>query len=68
MPKLNYLKEDYFRELPAPEWQDLECLESMRFRIDQKVEIFLRSFGSLSHNEETCIFIVDQWDKCNELK
>lgn len=53
-----------YRILPAPEWKHPECLKSLKFTIDDQINLLVRSYGSIANEEGNCIFILYEPDEC----
>lgn len=41
----------YFKESRAKEWENAECLESLQFKVEERVTVNVRSFASISSKE-----------------
>lgn len=54
----------YFKESRAKEWESSECLESLQFKVEDRVTVNVRSFASISSKEEECIFVIENLKNC----
>ena len=55
-------KLDYFQVTKAPkEWMGVECLETRKYTIGRKVNIYLRSYASIINGFSDCIFLVNDF-------
>lgn len=58
----------YFKESRASEWESAECLESLQFKVEERVTVNVRNFASISSKEDECIFVIENLKNCAELK
>ena len=58
---------DYFRIANAPQWLTSECVRSRLYNIEGKIDIHVRSYGSLSSKEGESIFLINNREECGEL-
>lgn len=65
--RLSNRHEDVSVGLAPPEWMTVECLESRRYAIGDKLTIYLRSYGSIVNSDSSCIFLVQDMRDSREL-
>lgn len=60
--------EDVEVTLAPPQWMTPECLESRRYKVTDKLLVYLRSYASIFNSDADCIFLVQDFKLCHELK